>query len=254
MVRLKPIEESNVHESSSALLPFVYREQQLRTILDQGEPWFVVADVAAILGYRDAANAARTVRRRHLRTHSMMTNAGERQMLIVNEPGLYRLMMRSNSPNADEFQDKITDEILPAIRRTGSYGTALDAADRAELESLRTQVRALTAGKPPMWAHWAIRDNTTGQHSGRSLESAVELLSQRYGFECQEEHVAAAIEWFDSHAGSNWKPLSGGEVYQLGPGRPWLSLYAWAVLDREFGRKDFRAGLMVGVTARAATG
>jgi prophage antirepressor-like protein len=93
----------------------------LRMVMRDGQPWWMVADVARILGHRDATNAARYLRGRDLHTLKGSTNAGTREFLIVNEPGLYRLIMRSNKPEAERFQDWITDEVLPSIRKTGTY-------------------------------------------------------------------------------------------------------------------------------------
>jgi anti-repressor protein len=94
----------------------------LRVLLIRDEPWFVAADVARTLGYRDAANAVRVLKDDERGTHQMSTLSGQQEYVIISEPGFYRLVMRSNRPEADTFQRWVTGEVLPSIRRTGSYG------------------------------------------------------------------------------------------------------------------------------------
>ena len=103
--------------------------QAVRTVTIDGEPWFVLADVAKILGYRDAEHAGRLLRDHQLNTlpEGIATELGQRggrPPRIVTEGGLYRLVMRSNVALAESFQDWVTDDVLPAIRRTGDYPAA----------------------------------------------------------------------------------------------------------------------------------
>lgn len=103
------------------VISFSFKGQQVRTVMIHGKPWFVVADLAKLLGYRDAANAARVLRDHQQGYSEVSTPGGPQQMRICSEQGLYRLILRSNAKNADEVQDWVTDEVLPTINRTGSY-------------------------------------------------------------------------------------------------------------------------------------
>jgi hypothetical protein len=103
------------------IVPFAFNGTELRTVLIDDQPWFAAADAAKILGYRDAANAVRILRERHRGTHPMSTPGGIQDLTVVSEPGIYRLAMRSDLPAAEDFQDWIVDEVLPAIRKTGRY-------------------------------------------------------------------------------------------------------------------------------------
>jgi len=116
---------------SAEITPFAFPAtgQPVRTVLIDGEPRFVLADVARILGYRDAEHAGRLVRDHQLNTlpqgiAAELGQRGGRAPKIVTEGGLYRLVMRSDAPLAEPFQDWIADEVLPAVRRTGSYSAA----------------------------------------------------------------------------------------------------------------------------------
>lgn len=117
-----------------------------------GEPWFVGKDVAEILGY---ANQNRDIIRHVDEEDRMMVNhesqlntetvssLGQRGGWIINESGLYSLILSSKLPTAKQFKRWVTSEVLPAIRKTGGYGVANDrvlaeiAALRAELEATR---------------------------------------------------------------------------------------------------------------------
>lgn len=106
---------------SNAIQPFDFKGNPVRVVMIDGEPWFVAVDVAKVLGYRDAANATRTLRDREVRTHPVSTSAGLRELIIISEQGLYRLVMRSERSEAEDFQDWVTGDLLPQIRTTGAY-------------------------------------------------------------------------------------------------------------------------------------
>lgn len=106
------------------ILPFTFPTtgQPVRSVVIDGEPWFVGADVTTILGY---ANGSRDINRhvpeRHRRLYRIGTPSGEQSVSVINEPGAYRLIMRSNQEQAEAFQDWLAEDVIPSIRRTGSY-------------------------------------------------------------------------------------------------------------------------------------
>ncbi|EWG13378.1 Bro-N domain-containing protein [Xylella fastidiosa subsp. morus] len=106
-----------------SIIPFDFHSHVVRVVMRDGNPWFVATDVAVALGYRDAANAARHVGAHQKGTHIVSTIKGNQELTIVSEGGLYRLVLRSRKPEAVAFSDWVTDEVLPSIRKTGSYST-----------------------------------------------------------------------------------------------------------------------------------
>ena len=106
------------------ITPFDFHGHQVRVLTaEDGEPRWVAADVAKILGYRDAANMCRNLRDRHRGTQIVSTPSGDQSMTVITEAGLYAAVLKSRRPDAEEFQDWVTDEVLPAIRRHGGYLT-----------------------------------------------------------------------------------------------------------------------------------
>lgn len=106
----------------SALTPFDFKGHPVRVLHDElGEPWFVAKDVTDVLGFGRAHDAIKYVPDNHKGGIKCPTPGGTQTMLCVDEPGLYRLVLRSNKPEAEPFMEWVTSEVLPAIRRHGYY-------------------------------------------------------------------------------------------------------------------------------------
>lgn len=97
----------------------------IRTVTVNGEPWFVGKDIAEALGYgkgKSLNNAvASHVDDEDKGVTEMMTPGGKQNLIIINESGLYSLILSSKLPNAKKFKRWVTSEVLPAIRKTGHY-------------------------------------------------------------------------------------------------------------------------------------
>ena len=106
----------------SNIIPFNYESQQIRLIQDeQGEPWWIAKDVCDILELTNVAMAVKSLDDDEKGVSKVYTPGGEQELLTVNEPGLYTLIIRSNKPDAKKFKRWITHEVLPSIRKTGKY-------------------------------------------------------------------------------------------------------------------------------------
>ena len=99
----------------------VFNDRPVRIIDRDGEPWFVAKDVCNILEVARVDSAIRALDADEKDTHSMSTLGGEQEMTIVNEPGLYSLILRSRKAEAKAFKRWVTHEVLPSIRKTGAY-------------------------------------------------------------------------------------------------------------------------------------
>ena len=95
---------------------------QIRTVIIDNEPWLVGKDVAEILGYSEPRSAvSKKVDEEDRGVAKMETPSGIQEMTIINESGLYSLILSSKLPNAKKFKHWVTSEVLPSIRKTGSY-------------------------------------------------------------------------------------------------------------------------------------
>lgn len=101
---------------------FKFENKRLRALLINGEPWFVGSDVAKTLGYSNSRDAlARHVDEDDKLTERFVLSGQNREVNVINESGLYSLILSSKLPSAKEFKHWITSEVLPQIRRTGKY-------------------------------------------------------------------------------------------------------------------------------------
>ena len=94
----------------------------IRTLTIEGAPWFVGKDIAVALGYKDSVNALKShVDDEDKRGWRITTPSGEQQANVINESGLYSLILSSKLPAAKQFKRWVTSEVLPALRKTGQY-------------------------------------------------------------------------------------------------------------------------------------
>jgi len=109
---------------NNSIQRFDFKGAALRTLTDEnGEPWFVAKDVCDILELNNITEALRPLdddEKTNFRNSEVAQNGG-RAPIIISEPGLYKLIMRSRKPEAKEFQRWVTHEVLPQIRKTGGY-------------------------------------------------------------------------------------------------------------------------------------
>lgn len=107
---------------------------EIRTVTIDNEPWFVGKDVATALGYKNTADAIG----KHVDTDDKLTSqiaiAGQRRdVVVINESGLYALIFGSKLDSAKRFKHWVTSEVLPAIRKTGSYQKPMTVAEQIQL-------------------------------------------------------------------------------------------------------------------------
>lgn len=109
---------------------------QVRTVTIDGEPWFVAKDVATALGYSNTRDAiAKHVDDDDKNTVVIRDGKGNPNQTVINESGLYSLVLSSKLPTAKNFKHWITSEVLPSIRRTGGYIANAETMTDAEIMS-----------------------------------------------------------------------------------------------------------------------
>lgn len=101
---------------------FSYNGRQIRTVIRDGEPWWVAKDVCDVLDVGNITEALRRLDEDEFSITEVTDSIGRMQSsYVVNEPGLYSLILKSRKPEAKAFKRWITHEVIPAIRKTGSY-------------------------------------------------------------------------------------------------------------------------------------
>jgi prophage antirepressor-like protein len=142
---------------------FIYENRQVRTVEQNNVIWFVAKDVCDVLDIKNSNDALNRLDDDEKATSVLPTQFGNKEMNLVNEPGLYSLILTSRKPEAKQFKKWITHEVLPTIRKTGGYianedmfiQTYLPHADnqtklmfRATLETVRKQNEQMAIMQP----------------------------------------------------------------------------------------------------------
>ncbi|MCW5697928.1 MAG: hypothetical protein KIS96_14505 [Bauldia sp.] len=129
----------------NALANFVFEEHLVRVVDIAGEPWFAGKDVCAALDIRDHHQALDRLDPDEKGGYEIPTQSasrrggGDRSMIVVSLPGVFRLIGRSNKPEAKRFMRWVYHEVLPSILRTGGYGRQAGAGTPAEIPDLDIQ-------------------------------------------------------------------------------------------------------------------
>jgi prophage antirepressor-like protein len=120
---------------------FSFQDKQVRVVLRDGEPWFVARDVCEVLDHSDTSTAIRRLDDDEKLTQTMFVSGQNREVWLVNEPGLYSLILTSRKPEAKAFKRWITHEVIPAIRKTGAY--AIDQNKVVPLSERQALIQSL---------------------------------------------------------------------------------------------------------------
>lgn len=106
----------------SNVIPFSFDGYAVRVLTRDDKPWFVLADVCSVLDIANNRDASNRLDEDEKGVVTTDTLGGAQEMSIINESGLYNLIFTSRKPEARRFRKWVTGEVLPAIRKTGSYG------------------------------------------------------------------------------------------------------------------------------------
>ena len=117
-----------------------YESSEIRTVQINGEPWFVLSDVCKVLELSTPARVAERLEKDEVsQTHTIDRMGREQKTTIINESGLYTVILRSDKPQAKPFRKWVTSVVLPSIRKTGSYSVQQPNA----FENLSPQLQVL---------------------------------------------------------------------------------------------------------------
>lgn len=138
---------------------FNYESNEVRTVMIDGEPWFVLKDVCQVLGISHVKDTADRLDKDEVGQDEVIDRLGRTQTVtIINESGLYSVILRSDKPEAKPFRKWVTSKILPSIRKTGAYTSgktihspAKDALAEAKLLNSKARERNSRVKEASMW-------------------------------------------------------------------------------------------------------
>lgn len=135
----KAVDEGAQQMLVAAVTPFSFEGQAIRAAVQDGQPWFASTDVCDLLELRNSRQSVARLDDDEKGVLNCDTLGGEQALSVVNESGLYRLIFRSRKLQAKAFRRWVTRDVLPQIRKTGSYNAA--AAEAAPESIGPLQVR-----------------------------------------------------------------------------------------------------------------
>lgn len=129
---------------NQALQVFEFKSQTVRTVLIEGEPWFVARDIFTALDMAWAgAQSLDKIKSEWKQTQPLVESGQNAPLWMISEPAVYKLAFRSNKPEAERFTDWVAAEVLPAIRKAGSFTAIPDDPDERALVLASTVQRLI---------------------------------------------------------------------------------------------------------------
>ena len=204
---------------SAELTPFVYGDMPVRVVEIDGEPWFVLADLARVLDIADVSRLNSRLEDGVRLTHPITDSLGRtQQATVVSEAGMYEVVIRSDKPEAAAFRRWITSEVLPTIRRHGAYATP-DALERM-LADPTTMIRTLEA----------MRDERTARQQAEQRAAELEPSAAAWD-------VLASATMGDYSVGDAAKCLSRDPSIDTGQNRLFATMAELGWTYRHEGRR-----------------
>lgn len=120
------------------LITYEFNGKEVRITTKNGEPWWFAKDVCDILGLKDVSMSLQKLEDDEKLIQKLFVLGQHRQFWLINEPGLYSLILRSNKPAAKKFKRWITHDVLPEIRKTGGYSIN----EKKEIEELKKELKS----------------------------------------------------------------------------------------------------------------
>lgn len=157
---------------------------KIRTLNRDGEPWLVGKDVATALGYKDSVNALKShVSEEDKGGWRIATQYGEREAVIINESGLYSLILSSKLESAKRFKRWVTAEVLPSIRKSGGYIAGQDEMSDTELLAkallvAQRQIEQRNAQIAEMQPKALFADAVAASHTSILIGELAKILKQ----------------------------------------------------------------------------
>lgn len=133
---------------------FNFRSTEVRTIVIDDNVWFVASDIAKALNYAEAKDMTRVIDEDEQGRHIVPTPSGDQEMIVINESGMYHAVLKSRKPEAKPFRKWVTSEVLPAIRKTGSYSATITREQAGEIVTRMAERFPVGKDRPYAWSRF----------------------------------------------------------------------------------------------------
>lgn len=186
---------------------------KIRTMVIDNEPWFVGKDIAEALGYSKSRNAIANHVDDEDKTTALIQGDGSNyksNTVLINESGVYSLILSSKLETAKQFKRWVTSEVLPSIRKTGSYGISNNAELSAEITTLTTQITTLKAQleatqKLALFAARSIPQPPDYRIQYNSIAPIITKLQHLLDKSSHKEVLSYIYDTMEEHGGFNRK-------------------------------------------------
>lgn len=171
---------------------------EVRTIFENGEPMFCLTDACRVLDIKNVGNAKKRLSIKGIHTMDTLTNGGMQALDFINESNLYKLIFQSRKPKAEKFADWVTSEVLPAIRKTGSYSVGNQISQLSNIEARLNNMEKL------------IQD----MKNGSVLSAEIQVLTKSKSAKTKLPQRVTALEndWYEKNKKRIWKACEEYEV------------------------------------------
>lgn len=130
---------------------FSYQSSEVRTVMKNGEPWFCLSDVCHVLELSSPHKVAERLDDDEKGRIQIPTPGGKQDLWFINESGLYNVILRSDKPEAKPFRKWLTSEVIPSIRRTGTYGKSNALPDQTKQSLAEAKLNNSRARVASIW-------------------------------------------------------------------------------------------------------
>lgn len=173
----------------SNIIPFHFDNHEVRIQIDEsGNPWWIAKDVCEVLGLEQVHRALARLKPGEKGGTRITTPGGPQTMATINEPGMYRLIFRSDKPEAARFQSWVFEEVLPSIRKTGKYEASSPLDNYPELRAIADL--ALGVAQARDLAHAAQLDAAEARAESRQANANAQRALETQLFFTVAEYVA----------------------------------------------------------------
>ena len=220
----------------SNLIPFQFESTSIRIVTNErsGEPLFVAKDICEALGYKDPTTAVRNHCKGVPKQHPLQTPGGMQELRVLTEPDVLRLIVKSELPGAERFEAWVFEDVLPTIRKTGSYGTqpaavvpapTIEAFKLAPLVVRAARALGLDKNAAAISANQAVTKLTGTnvlkllghQHIEAENQTAMYFtpteLGERLGISGRKFNMLLAEAGLQAKKGEHWVPLTTAEGF-----------------------------------------